>query len=507
MRIMDDISDAPLNSTKLVQSIELNPIWVPLEVWDLIFSYLRVKPNQAAPSSNNWVTNLTFSGHVALVCKEWRDAMDRDTTNKLRNPKDQKLTNPILMAAQAGKLQLLKFYQQYVETFNSANHLSACVLSRAACSCIPHDHKSLISTAAASGGNIEVIEWLVERKHTIGLMPIAAEYGHVHVLEWVLQDDERRRAIVEGLLYSCFDTCYVSAARAGQLQVLKYLKTRENIRRAEGNEEGAKVSKSAFSILVIPTSISVFERAIEGAAINGHLKVLKWIRKRCSHDQLASASSARSFNVRSEMQTIFPSEKVILKAIGGGHLCILEWLDNPWALSSRVIDNIIFTAHNGGAEFCRAAAAHNKLEILKWLIDGKCVPDAYVGWFLAEQKEYQLLKLVLPHCRSRTQRNISLVTADPSDIVAEVTKAGNTDMVKHLIDQGFKPRADCADNAIIGGHLEILKILINAGCPWRQQGYYNCVAGGNVEIFLYLHQLTKTAKSSGSEGNKVYTKS
>ena len=82
-------------------------IWLPPEIWEMVLYYLRSESEMT-----HFFTGTTFSGHTSLVCKEWKDAMDLDDNNKQRT---RKLDNPLLAAARAGDLELLKSLLQTLQ--------------------------------------------------------------------------------------------------------------------------------------------------------------------------------------------------------------------------------------------------------------------------------------------------------------------------------------------------------------------------------------------------------
>ncbi|ETK73611.1 hypothetical protein L915_19482 [Phytophthora nicotianae] len=201
---------------------------------------------------------------------------------------------------------------------------------------------------AARGGRLECVKWLLENappydedNSTSSAVVAAAEKGHLAILQFFHDMDTatsngpKRRRVEQSIEWWIeADKAMDKAAANGQLEVLKWIHSH----RYDGCSESA----------------------MEDAARNGHLETLKWLHTNTTAGCTASAMDYAAFkghlNVckwlhvnRSEGCT----EDAVRYAIGNGHLRVAFWLsmhypqyipehNRLWKYPSNTFDMLLF---------------------------------------------------------------------------------------------------------------------------------------------------------------------
>lgn len=206
---------------------------------------------------------------------------------------------------------------------------------------MPWDERA--GTAAGKHGHLETLQMLIANHAPINAKAIvrtAASHGQMHVLEWIMLDGARCEVALDELMCS-------GAARNGKLDALQWLRARHCPWGALTIADAAAGGHLHVIEWARANGCPWDRQATMWAARNGHFKVLKWLcRYNCKCDEKACMWAARN-----------------------GHFEVLQWL----------------RAHGEGrvcpwtAETCWAAAASGHLHILQWAIENGC-PATWTTW-------------------------------------------------------------------------------------------------------------------------------
>ena len=280
--------------------------------------------------------------------------------NKLHPPKSSTIwSNNTQIPARRGNLEVLKYlYEHGCAVINEATF-----------------------SAAARGGHMHIIQWLLDMGCTMSpsACAAAAEAGNLELLKWLRKNgckwDE--------------DSC-ASAACGGHYQILKWL--REN--GCEWNSQTCfyiarrgdlgmlKWANSNGCILNVDVA--------SGAATNGHLEILKYLQEQgIRYTNGGSSVTARGhlhvlkwLNEFGFQWTHFE----LIQAIRYGHLDVVKWLieEIKFEVDSYVIlDAVIYgqlevlkylveIGGKLGEDYCTKAAERGYLKMLQWLVDNGC---------------------------------------------------------------------------------------------------------------------------------------
>ena len=183
--------------------------------------------------------------------------------------------------------------------------------------------------------------------------------------------------------YWNFHCLCISAARAGNLSVLKYLLTEgvticcpkindDKIRRTHNQICSHAAKKGRIHILryAKENDFSWNKETCSSAAYNGHLDILIWLRKNgCPWESCTCSSAALN-----------------------GHLDILKWARRngcPWykctcssAAFNGHLDVLKWARENGcpwDSNTCWSASMNGHLDVLKWAKENRC-PDVGQTW-------------------------------------------------------------------------------------------------------------------------------
>lgn len=221
-------------------------------------------------------------------------------------------------------------------------------------------------------------------------------------------------------------------------------------------------------------------RAGEFAALQGHLLVLKYLRKLvppCPLDfkTCNAASRGNQFEILKWLRKkgCQMNENVCENAAENGNLEMVKWtldffpkLENntkltmlEMAAKSGNIELLLWMQENKlkwNESVCSAAAASGKLEALKFLRDKNCPWDGQTFYSAAAAGHWDILY----YCEEQNCKKIT------SGLMAAVAKTGNLEILQWLHEvKGCKLEPQVVLSAISGGSLECLEYAISHGCP------------------------------------------
>ena len=187
---------------------------------------------------------------------------------------------------------------------------------------------------AVRTGALNVLKWIhacFEYLPSKRMFPLAAAAGHIHILEWM-----------ENLPILYHADTFKAAALAGQIDTMEWLMKRKCKKALQATSESVAF-KGVFTTLVwlANRGVSLNGEICADAARGAHLDILIWLRgKGCSFSSYSITAAAASI----------------------GNLVILRWLKNigcPW-----------------DEDTCASAAGGGHLDVLKWLRARGCPWDS-----------------------------------------------------------------------------------------------------------------------------------
>lgn len=361
-------------------------------------------------------------------------------------------------------------------------------------------------------GRLDVLQWLDEQEQVgteKGLVVKAAEHGHLDIVRWLIARDEPTSgATLYGGLTDLDGEAGLSihaAAVNGHLQVAKYLHAcarhpSSSLERAvqfEKQQARLQTSLRMASTVSAKTmaeaatrghlavvqwlfaeygddrSVDLFtieERcnaAMDGAASNGHLDVLKHLH------ELQMKTRAESNKRLRDGQPKVPatpqcSAGAIVKAAQGGHLEVVQWLHQVAGIPCR-------------SKAMDAAATNGHLDVLQWLYhhrSGEYATNAID--FAATYGHLHVVRWLHTHTDSTC-------TTDAIDTAAE---NGFLDVIKwlhHNRSEGCTAAA--MDNAAARGDLDVVRWLHrnrSEGCS--EEAMDGAADEGQLEVLQWLHR-------------------
>ena len=205
------------------------------------------------------------------------------------------------------------------------------------------------------------------------------------------------------------------AARDGQLEVLKW-----------GQNTGYKLK------------LILGQKEITNAALNGHFKVVKYLRK---------------LHIRWNTRTCE-------KAAENGHLNVLQWTRAngcPWDEST-----------------CTSAAANGHLYVLKWARANGCPWDIYTCSNAAANGHLNVLQWARANGCPWDKRTCTRAAAN-----------GHLHALKWARANGCPWDEYTCSNAAMYGHLDVLKWARANQCPWDESTCSNAAANGHSELLKW----------------------
>ncbi|KAL3665748.1 hypothetical protein V7S43_009179 [Phytophthora oleae] len=211
----------------------------------------------------------------------------------------------------------------------------------------PH---SLIDLAA-SGGHLELLQWLVEQNFLDEEHRVRLSSKHLNINTW----------LVESGLECGVEQAFAEACGEGPLPVVWWLADYMNMREV---------------VLDVDTA----ESAMNSAARHGHLEVVKWLIKRGLGKGSTLAIHFAAMNGHLEVAKYLHAQdftgcyqKTLQETAKGGHLAVVQWL---WTQFHDDPKADLLCEHGGDEFFSRgppftnemtAAASNGHLEVIQYL--------------------------------------------------------------------------------------------------------------------------------------------
>lgn len=380
---------------------------LPLELWWIILD----RPELAG-----------LSGILRIVCKPWRDYLrDRTQTSKFEIIKMPRLLNYSVCELGYGR----DWVSPLIARHGTLEMLQRC----------PYPLRDMTLIEAAEHGDLNMVRWLICKgcRITDATYAAAASSGSIGRLEFLHNQGQCE-------LSPC--TC-IAAARAGHIHVLYW--ARRNRCRWNGYVIAAAAGNGHLNIVIwahengCPWNARVCPNAARGnhfgilkwcvqngapldvrttsiaAAASGNLEMLLWVTQDPPDVALEAAARYGHLHIL-EFFNRLPTMRTTLNVILGGHLDILEWC----FLRGFVLEE----------RHCDAAAAHNQLEILKWLREKKVPWSASTLRQAIEMGYFELFRWAVENGCPKSRYAIR-----------DAISAGHLDIIKWAIENDF-PRQD-----------------------------------------------------------------
>jgi hypothetical protein len=180
-----------------------------------------------------------------------------------------------------------------------------------------------------------------------------------------------------------------------------------------------------------------------------------------------------------------PSHGCSMNAGAGGHLPVLQWLQEQ----SRLVPS---TAMHGACQ-----ATGNRLEVLEWLVRTTGVkPDRVCCRMAAYSGSISTLQFLLDH-------------GAPLDHVTceSAVRNGQLPTAQWLFEHGFPLSRECCPCAASGGDLLALRWLREVGCAeWQPPRVIsNAALGGHVHVLEYVREQGPFSWGTADETRSMLT--
>ncbi|EGZ24389.1 hypothetical protein PHYSODRAFT_487528 [Phytophthora sojae] len=259
---------------------------------------------------------------------------------------------------------------------------------------------------ASANGHVQVLQWLQRQLesllpgyadydfYSVKSVAAAAENGHLEAVKWLLQARGAVKCMKETHLHQ-------AAARGGHLEVVRWLRTHlmEQVESraldeaaANGFVEVVEFLHQEWTAAKLESnrgSCSATARAMNGAASNGHLGMVKWLDEDRDDGCTGDAMNRAAWNGHLEVvkwlhehRTEGCTQQAMNMAAKGGHLEIVQFLHEQrregctynamdWAAHENHLE-IVQWLHANRTEGCsrltmNEVAKRGHLEMIKWL--------------------------------------------------------------------------------------------------------------------------------------------
>lgn len=330
---------------------------------------------------------------------------------------------------------------------------------------------------AASGGNIEILEWLCNTKINFPdarcsyfIYDKAAKYGHMHVLEWLKKLEAAYKLNwTKESEYQYHFEIWVCAPYSTNLRVLNWLVENVGINSSVTYAKASSSGHLNILKLLKEKGFQLEPHIFKNAAENGHFEIIKW-----AHENDCPA---------------FPG--LIETAALSGNIEIIKWAyANGYSPGDNLIDNaaisgnmeIIEWAYQKGCRptisLCKNAAIHGHLVVLKWAIVNGYELDRYVCESAATNGHLHILKWA-------KENNLQFVM-DACIIFAAVS--GHLEIIEWGLLNGYVWSGQVCHCAAFHNRVNILRFAIVNGYRIGDHIWKKLAEMGNVLILKLAMQ-------------------
>lgn len=306
-------------------------------------------------------------------------------------------------------------------------------------------------------------------------------HGHFHLILWMSH-----------LHYTLPEDLPRHAARSGNLELVKWLSTKkdvrfENVPNVAATRDDLAIFKIALKKIKFKLANDddyrfVYNRGSLDIVVNtciryGSLKILKYVHKKKGYVFSASHIDNAAFYGHLELlewiisiSDIKPSTPIMINAVQGWNWHVLKWLHQigcPWS------DTI-----------CSEIARIGNLEILKWVRDNGCPWTSTTTLTAAKYNQLEILKWAYD--------NGCPISHECWDMALNGTHIPILQWMRETIPQYTKWDESCCSRAAQQSNLDLL-IWLRSGdnpCPWDEQVYSMAINSCyvSIKIIEYAYQ-------------------
>ncbi|CAK4086550.1 unnamed protein product [Aphanomyces euteiches] len=231
---------------------------------------------------------------------------------------------------------------------------------------------------ATLGGHLEVVEWLCGNKIdpcTDVAAKFAVESGHLAIYEFLLDHGAYEpRDLLDGKVFAKhMSDDLTTAAHHGYIEMARYLRDVMNAQwTSQAFDDAASQGHLDLLVEMSTSDVHGSDRALEGAAGNGHVHVVEWLLERQVGLEAQNAINRAAQNGHLDiLERLFNhgfrhcTAASFDRAAGGGHLQVLKWLHDK-------------LHQTGTPRSVGAAVARGSLEVVQWLV-AQFYPDHIVN--------------------------------------------------------------------------------------------------------------------------------
>jgi hypothetical protein len=304
---------------------------------------------------------------------------------------------------------------------------------------------------AAANGNFEIFKYAIENQcpYEIGCFEAAAIYGHFNILEYIKNNDMR---------ISYKSEVYINILANGHLNVIKWLKKKYNINfHINANpfnnispcSIGAKIGRLDIIQWSIKNGYSLNEDTFDNAAQFGDINILKWLK-----ENYYKSAGSRTF-----------SKTLALRGSMDYHHELIPWNENIMSGAVKNFFLVKWLKENGcpwNEYTCSGAAYIGNFELLKWARENGCPWDKKTCSNAARGGHFEILKW----CRENKcpwDESTCCFAAD----------SNHFEILQWARKNGCPWNNFTTTYAAMSGNFKIVKWAIENGCPWENLQCYH----------------------------------
>jgi hypothetical protein len=315
---------------------------------------------------------------------------------------------------------------------------------------------------AAKVGNLAILRWMkLHYKFDSGVTAYAARGNQFNVLKWLRKYEAP---------WDFLTTAY--AAKSGNIKMLKWCL--DNGCKINEYSIQLSASKGHFNIVKFLYKKYLGDNYYHNIGASGNLEIVEWIIGKLSR-----------YESKLFYQIIYGG------AAENGKLHVLKWLKNnnvkgynknKWICKNAAIGNQLdclkWARENGNpwnnAEMCKIAARNGNLEMFEWLISNGCIYSGEVSKEAANYGNLNILEWI-------KEKGYAL-----DNICGSAAWGGHLEIVKWGVENHCKLNCGVISSAATNGHLEIIKWARSQGCGWNSDACAQTVVHNHLDILKWL---------------------